>query len=327
MNKNRHALKPIIIILLLVVMAACGPSGDDEPIPTLMQMPESTAESDTTPGGLTAGRPTLPATWTPTVTPSPTITPSVTITATVTPSSTITDTPAPTLTPSPIPPTQERPVTNLAILAQEATILPDDYVVPPFNGPDVTLPPITTPLNTTAVPGLASTSEIRINCPYFPSGGFATIFTNNLALAQQLGCPVGAPPTTSSVQAAVQNFETGVMVWLNQSPPAIYVLYNTGVYAAYPDVYNPDTDPESGGETPPAGLLEPVRGFGKIWRGFNTVRDGLGWAQSEETGTQATIQQFEQGWMIWLPVRPDVLVLVTTPQTSSGAWQSVPGGF
>ena len=35
---------------------------------------------------------------------------------------------------------------------------------------------------------------------------------------------------------------------------------------------------------PPAGLLQPIRGFGKIWRETSGVRDKLGWATVPEQG-------------------------------------------
>ena len=36
--------------------------------------------------------------------------------------------------------------------------------------------------------------------------------------------------------------------------------------------------------TPPAGLLQPDRGFGKLWREVPEVRDMLGWAVTPEFG-------------------------------------------
>src|SRR5262245_60288081 len=41
-------------------------------------------------------------------------------------------------------------------------------------------------------------------------------------------------------------------------------------------------DQVSGGEKPPAGLYEPIRGFGKLWRSNPQVRNTLGWAAGPE---------------------------------------------
>jgi hypothetical protein len=50
------------------------------------------------------------------------------------------------------------------------------------------------------------------------------------------------------------------------------------------------------GETPPAGLFEPVSGFGLLWRnearGGETVRAELGWAVEPEANFQ-TVHQCE----------------------------------
>ena len=55
----------------------------------------------------------------------------------------------------------------------------------------------------------------------------------------------------------------------------------------------------SGGETPPAGLVEPVRGFGKVWRENPAVRQALGWATAPENGEQAQVVRFERGVMVF----------------------------
>lgn len=56
-----------------------------------------------------------------------------------------------------------------------------------------------------------------------------------------------------------------------------------------------DFDP---GLVAPAGLHQPVRGFGLVWREQPGVRDGLGWAVSEEQGFIALLQEFAGG-LIW----------------------------
>ncbi len=87
--------------------------------------------------------------------------------------------------------------------------------------------------------------------------------------------------------AAFQPYQNGFMLWRSDNGN-IDVFYNsgqheafsTGAYAAYPD--NPYFNP-------PAGLVRPINGFGRLWGGFDRVRTGLGWATTWETGYQLTL--------------------------------------
>ena len=97
--------------------------------------------------------------------------------------------------------------------------------------------------------------------------------------------------SAASSGAAQQNFEHGVMVWLD-TERRIYVLFDdkkSPAWAVFPDGYvdgQPDSDP---GITPPSGMLQPVRGFGLVWRNEAGVRDRLGWATQPEVGYTAQI--------------------------------------
>jgi len=110
-----------------------------------------------------------------------------------------------------------------------------------------------------------------------------------------LPCPASAPVYTPAAQ---QPFEHGLMIWL-QSTGAIYVLYGNGTpkaagqppdgFVQYQDTWkegDPENDPSL---TPPAGLYQPVRGFGKVWRA--NEQNNLGWALSPEQGFQAVVQR------------------------------------
>src|SRR5690606_27384742 len=134
-----------------------------------------------------------------------------------------------------------------------------------------------------------------------PQGSFAAIYEGRAEIREGLGCALSGATSASS---AYQTFQNGAMVWLSSlgSPPqpAIYVLYNNGTYQRLNDTFQEGVDPESGGNTPPEGLTEPVRGFGKVWRDTPGVRDGLGWATSGEIGGSAQVQLFERGEMIAL---------------------------
>jgi hypothetical protein len=96
----------------------------------------------------------------------------------------------------------------------------------------------------------------------------------------------------SSSVAAFQQFEHGVMIW-SGSQNAVYVIYESKKaprWAQYPDTWKdglPDSDPSL---VPPPGMLQPVRGFGLIWRGKRGVRDRLGWAIGAEMPFQGNFQ-------------------------------------
>ena len=69
-------------------------------------------------------------------------------------------------------------------------------------------------------------------------------------------------------------------------------------------------DPEIGGLTPPEGLFEPVRGFGRLWREELGGPDALaGWALEPEQGYTGSVQPFEHGLMLWNPLDETVYVL------------------
>lgn len=96
---------------------------------------------------------------------------------------------------------------------------------------------------------------------------------------QTLTCPLEAGTT---VQAAYQEFEHGVMIWRADTSD-IYVLYlETGLVNRYRDTWHGEEVPY--GETPPPGLYKPDRGFGRVWVDNPQVRAGLGWATSLEQG-------------------------------------------
>ena len=109
-------------------------------------------------------------------------------------------------------------------------------------------------------------------------------------------------PTTS--RAAAQHFQRGQMIWLKEGD-TYYVLYHTDLRLADghqgssdlkslliipgPLQLKPGVDPDNRvGEDPPADTLEPLHGFGLIWRreveGAEDVHQQLGWAPQTETG-------------------------------------------
>lgn len=94
-------------------------------------------------------------------------------------------------------------------------------------------------------------------------------------------------PTITQIQVAEQVFEHGRMFWL-QPTGQIWVMIveseGRGEWRIYEDTYadgEPEFDPDI---TPPEGLDQPRRGFGKLWRDNPDLREALGWAITPEFG-------------------------------------------
>lgn len=329
---NHHRYFLVVSLFVSLLFTACGTSNEPEVeiLPTVAVLPTN---EEATP---IPEQPTLPPTWTPTLTETPTPSATASLTLTITPSLTITDTPTVTYTPSASPTQIPRPIVDLIQLAYEATILPADYSVPQRDGIEVTLLP-ETPVSDSfgddsigsviVVTPIGQGVDVAVTCPYYPVGGFATAYTSDATTAQLLGCPSGNPPNTLQIDGVYQVFERGIMLWLNGSPSRIYALYSDGTYQQFGDTFDENVDPESGGEVPPTGLREPTRGFGKVWRTYNTVKGNLGWAISAEIADVSTIQEFTRGRMVYIPVRGDVLALMANVDGGTGTWVSLSGSF
>jgi hypothetical protein len=104
-------------------------------------------------------------------------------------------------------------------------------------------------------------------------------------------CPAD---TAHESRAAGQYFERGLMVWM-EDPDSFYAFYEGEdedgfqVYDWVTDIQlKPGASPDNRvGEQAPAGLYEPVSGFGMVWRGEiegvrADVRQRLGWATGPE---------------------------------------------
>ena len=328
-KKYRYFLV-VSLFMSMILITACGTSNEPEIeiLPTVAVLP---TEAET---ASVAEPATLPPTWTPTLTETATPSATASLTVTITPSQTITDTPTVTYTPSASPTQIPRPIVDLIQLAYQATILPSDFIVPPRAGIEVTLPSELDTFGDDSVNGsvIALTSigqelDVALNCQFYPVGGFASAYAADANTAQLLGCPSGNPPNTLQVNGAYRVFERGIMMWLSGSPSWIYALYSDGTYQRFPDTFDENVDPESGGEVPPTGLHEPTRGFGKVWRTYTSVKGNLGWAVGNEIADLATIQEFGRGRMTYLPTRGDVLALMANADGGSGTWKSIAGGF
>lgn len=105
-------------------------------------------------------------------------------------------------------------------------------------------------------------------------------------------------PVVGQVYVAEQAFQNGRMFWLEPSDQ-IWILAEDDQgnqrWLVYNNTWN-DTMPESDEtiQPPEAGLQQPIRGFGKLWRENQNVRDLLGWAVDPEFG-HVTRYEFHAG--------------------------------
>lgn len=98
------------------------------------------------------------------------------------------------------------------------------------------------------------------------------------------------------------------MIW-REDARLIYALFNDGSWMVFDDTWmagEPEEDPTI---VPPEGLLQPIRGFGKVWRNNADVRAGLGWALEGEAGYTSPVQTFERGVLIQIEEATYALVL------------------
>jgi hypothetical protein len=132
------------------------------------------------------------------------------------------------------------------------------------------------------------------NHDYFQLVATAGGYIEYASITIQLICPdtwfFDNPPAMCPQNSAVissgvgQRFERGTMLWIASTKMIMVLRGGTtsgGGWAQYHDTWDssmPELDP---GLVPPAGMFQPVRGFGKIWRETGE-RGNIGWATTAE---------------------------------------------
>lgn len=145
-----------------------------------------------------------------------------------------------------------------------------------------------------------------------PSGASATVpptlASGTQPATQTSAGPAYPAPFQNNVNAVYQDFEKGFMIYLADRK-AIWVFIdavydaqgdviptkNHGLWLAFPDTFqdgDPETDPAL---TPPSGFQQPKRGFGKVWRENQSVRDALGWGLDFERPYSALVTDYSIG--------------------------------
>lgn len=169
--------------------------------------------------------------------------------------------------------------------------------------------------------GSGSGSSGGTGCASVPGGALGALYQSDPSIAVAIGCPLAGAP--NAVDSAYQPFQNGLMVWVAAPGQSlIYALYGNGTYQRFNDTFLEGVDPSSGGAVPPPGLLEPVRGFGKVWRENPSARDTLGWALTGESGGTAEILLFERGEMLRVPQSGQTYILITG---APGTWSARAG--
>lgn len=121
----------------------------------------------------------------------------------------------------------------------------------------------------------------------------------------------GCPTSEAEVgNGAIQPFTNGTMIWTSESdeePAYIYVLVSDGTWQKFEDEWE-EGDVEDADLTPPAGAIEPKRGFGLVWRNELGGPDAtIGWGLVEEAAQEVAVQSFgddtalaSNGQVFWL---------------------------
>lgn len=107
-----------------------------------------------------------------------------------------------------------------------------------------------------------------------------------------LGCPTDM---SRPIETVTQQFEHGLMLWRGDTLQ-IYVLATNGKYSVHNDTWDA-SQPQGAHLAPPANRVEPIRGFGKIWREqLGGPNAQIGWALNPEVLVKSQIQNFENGF-------------------------------
>lgn len=136
-----------------------------------------------------------------------------------------------------------------------------------------------------------SSGPLPVNSPQPTSESTveATAAPTETATAGPTATPDVFPePIVGEIFIAEQDFQNGKMFWLqpiNQIWIATTNSEGEQIWINQDDEFEegmPENDPAL---TPPAtGLLQPVRGFGRIWRADTELQNMVGWATGEEFG-------------------------------------------
>ena len=169
-------------------------------------------------------------------------------------------------------------------------------------------------LNLTPVSWTLQVAPTRLPdvCELSPAEPFAAAHADK-KIAARLACPTDEATVT---WAAFQPFERGLMFW-RADLGDIDVLHVDGWWAGYDDTWDETQPVDDPALVPPEGLLQPVRGFGKLWREqLGGPQASVGWALDPERGYEMLSQPFGGGAM-FLGTAGEVYILY-----ANGSWEA-----
>jgi hypothetical protein len=143
-------------------------------------------------------------------------------------------------------------------------------------------------------------------------------FTYFFPSTPDMACP---QTDVGEVQAAYEVFENGYMLWRGDTSD-IYVLLNTSEVRVIKDRWQGEiiTFPDQ----PPAGLYQPMRGFGRVWVDDPALRKAIGWAVTLEQGYTMNYQLSSDFsprlYVNW----PDGTVIYLSLYGDTGTWDVAP---
>jgi hypothetical protein len=135
-------------------------------------------------------------------------------------------------------------------------------------------------------------------------------------------CAADLPQVSNQAE---QVFERGRMIWI-ENQDQIYVIFEDGGspgWATYPDNFSEGEPERDDSLAPPAGMDQPIRGFGLVWRTNTGVRDRLGWATSPEIPYEGMYQMDSTEATMYLRAR-DSNILALNAETDE--WEVMPVG-
>lgn len=175
----------------------------------------------------------------------------------------------------------------------------------------------TTVAATTVVPSPTVTTDISptpaiptptvAGCAIVPIRGFGKLLAENPDIAAKVGCPTN---NEANALLAYESFEKGFMLF---NAGQVYVLYGNN-WRVYQDTFvTPTPAPSAAANATPLPptptqnnfgcTVEPINGFGKLWRDNAEVRGLLGCATQKESSTAGgAIQQYSSALFYFNPI-------------------------
>jgi hypothetical protein len=194
-------------------------------------------------------------------------------------------------TPVPVATTQAPP--TIEISDTSTPLPPTATPKPPTKTPK---PPTKTPKPPTRTPTPTPTTPPP--CAFDAEGEFAGLWHT---FEDRLGCPLSQHPHLTN--DAEQAFQRGHMFWRQDNDYA-YVVYEQGGLAgtqqSFTDKWSEGDPNLSCAASPPPGLFQPERGFGKVWCDLGAESAAIGWGLGKEApfgpaNGDPLVQDFEHG--------------------------------